>query len=343
LTPKDLITALRIAERTGHSLFISGPPGIGKSQITYQFARETERNLTEIRPAQWDAAEVKGLADFGTNDQRERVTIWTRPGWMPTEPHAVLLIEEIDKCTPAIQAAMLEVTLDKRIGKYRLPEDCLTIATANRLEDRSGSFALSKALGNRFAHVNLEPSNEDWERWALRNGIDLRILAYLRWKPEHLHKFDPAEKSPIFASPRQWEMLSRTLSAIDAIPAAAEKPQEHISGHVGPEIGAEFHAFSLMYKELPDPRKIDSEPEKTPVPAKTSARWALVTALARTATPQNIEPRFTYIKRIGDGTGRPLEEYQVIFARDLTELKSPALATPAFTQWALEHADLLGA
>lgn len=343
MTPSQLIDAFRIAEKAGHALFIEGPPGIGKSQICYQFGRMSDREIYEIRPAQWDAAEVKGIPDFETNEQGERCTIWTRPGWLPTRPHSVLLIEELDKAAPSIQAAMLEITLDRRIGKYSLPADCMTIATANRLEDRSGSFALSKALGNRFKHIKLEPSNKEWEQWALRSGIDIRILSYMRWKPEHLHRFDPQEKSAVFATPRQWEMLSRTLAAIDELPGTETNAQEHYSGHIGPEIGAEFYAFSLMFRDLPDPRKIDSAPTTTAVPAKMNARYAVTAALARTATPQNIGARLTYLKRITDNAGNELKEFQVIFARDLTEYKSPALATPEFTQWALANSDYLGA
>lgn len=342
--PSQLLTALRVAERSGVSTIIEGPPGIGKSQITYQFAKETGRTMYEIRPAQWDQTDVKGIPDFVNNAMGERCTAWTRPEYLPTAPHSILLIEEIDKSAPAVQAALLELVHDKRIGKYALADDCLVLACANRIEDRSGSFAQSKALGSRFQHLKLEPSNADWEKWALAHGIRIDVLAYQRWKPEHLHRFDPTEKSAVFACPRQWEMLNKTLDSMDEIgPETDTIRQEEISGHIGPEIGAEFYAFSLMFRELPDPRKIDKDPNGTPVPLKTNARYAVTTALARTATPDNIGARITYIERIADGKANPLKEFQVIFARDLTALKSAALATPEFTAWTLKNADYLSA
>ena len=342
--PNQLLTALKVAEKSGVSTLISGPPGIGKSQITYQFAKQTGRAMTEIRPAQWDQTDVKGIPDFINNELGERCTAWTRPEYLPTAPHSILLIEELDKAAPAVQAALLELVLDKRIGKYRLAEDCFILACCNRMEDRSGSFAQSKALGSRFQHLKLEPSNDDWEKWAFAHGIRIDELAYLRWKPEHLHQFDPTQKSPAFPCPRQWELLNRTLNAMDEIgPETNAIRQEEISGHLGPEIGAEFFAFSLMYKELPDPRRIDNDPDGTPVPARTNARHAVTTALARTATAANVGARIAYIGRIRDAQDNPLKEFQVIFARDLTALKSPALNSPAFTEWILANSDFLEA
>ena len=342
--PNQLLTALKVAEKSGVSTLISGPPGIGKSQITYQFAKQTGRAMTEIRPAQWDQTDVKGIPDFINNELGERCTAWTRPEYLPTAPHSILLIEELDKAAPAVQAALLELVLDKRIGKYRLAEDCFILACCNRMEDRSGSFAQSKALGSRFQHLKLEPSNDDWEKWALAHGIRIDELAYLRWKPEHLHQFDPTQKSPAFPCPRQWELLNLTLNAMDEIgPETDAIRQEEIAGHIGPEIGAEFHAFALMFMELPDPRKIDKDPDGTGVPLKTNARYAVTTALARTATAANVGARIKYIGRITDGQKNPLKEFQVIFARDLTALKSPALSTPEFTAWILANSDFLGA
>jgi hypothetical protein len=47
-------------------------------------------------------------------------------------------------------------------------------------------------LRNRFVHVDLDVSNEDWQQWAVTNEVAPKVRAFLHYRPGLLFQFDPA-------------------------------------------------------------------------------------------------------------------------------------------------------
>jgi hypothetical protein len=175
-------------------------------------------------------------------------TVWLLADWFPRDPKSkgTLLFDEITNATPIVQHASYTIIRDRRIGNVKLPDGWLVVSAGNRVEDMSNVFEMSKALENRFGHVELiTPTVKDWKEWALTHGIDKSIIAFLLWRPDRLMMFKPEEmnradlREKAFATPRSWELASDLVKGEED----AEKMEMFIATAVGNGVAMEWSAF----------------------------------------------------------------------------------------------------
>ena len=138
-----------------------------------------------------------------------------------TALRAILFLDEITSAPPAVSAAAYQLILDRRLGAYEVPEGWAIFAAGNRQGDRGVTYTMPAPLANRFSHFEVDTNLDDWVAWAYRNGIDERVIAFLRFRPELLFDFDPAHNPVAFPSPRSWEFAHRGLQKFAARPGTA--------------------------------------------------------------------------------------------------------------------------
>ena len=90
---------------------------------------------------------------------------WCPPAFLPRTGDGVLFLDELAQAPPLVQAACLQLVLDRRLGEYELPAGWAVMAASNRQEDRAGTHRLISPLLNRFVHLDLEVSLDDWQAW----------------------------------------------------------------------------------------------------------------------------------------------------------------------------------
>jgi len=262
-------------------LFIHGTFGIGKSDsvkavgkiITNNInseIKDTKKHLrysedfddnnsketfmVRVIPAhQLDAGDLKGLPF--PNAERT-MTTFLQTDYLPTEGQGILFFDELKLAPPMIQANLYQIILDRRLGKYKVPDGYTCIAAGNMEEDRSHSFSMALPLKNRFIHVELKPPMvEDWiNNFALPNSLDHRIMSYLKGQEGHLHSYDPTknlddEELTAMATPRTWAYLSKLIKSI--LPEGKDKEDGNYynklkmmsNATVGCDIGNQFVAW----------------------------------------------------------------------------------------------------
>mgnify|MGYP001238280326 CR=1 FL=1 len=63
-TPKSLVKCVETAFRIKRSIMIMGQPGVGKSQIIAQIANRSNRPVIDMRLAQFDSTDIRGVPYF---------------------------------------------------------------------------------------------------------------------------------------------------------------------------------------------------------------------------------------------------------------------------------------
>jgi hypothetical protein len=187
---------------------------------------------------------------------------------------------------------------------------------------------MSSALCNRFVHLDCEPDLDDWCKWAVKNGIEPAVIAFLRFRPDLLHQFTRTDKA--FPSPRSWEFVSR-------ITGKQTNPDiEHAlyCGTVGTGAAVEYSAFVRLYRSIPSIDGILLNPTTANVPQDPASLYAVSAALARRASLQNFRRAITYLDRIP-------QEYAVMAVKDATARESSLCATGEFTSWCVAHSDVV--
>ena len=263
MTPQELTPFLSnlIKNRLQLSLMLWGPPGIGKSSIVLDVAKQSDLELVDLRLSQLAPTDLRGLpvAEDG-------LSRWFPPEFLPHKGKGILFLDEINMAPPTMQGIAQQLILDRRVGSYRVPEGWFIWAAGNRKSDRAAVFEMPSALANRFIHLDLVPDFESFKAWGLRSGLSEQVLAFLAFRPSLMHQIDA--QRPAWPSPRSWLMANQLwMSGLTVEPA------------VGPAAAGEFEAFCAIYQGLPDLESILDGKSKASFPAEASARYATVLGL----------------------------------------------------------------
>jgi hypothetical protein len=330
---------LSTASQAHTPVMLWGPPGVGKSQIIAQIARDHAVNLIDIRLSQMEPTDLRGVP-FRKGDFVE----WSVPSLLPdAERHGargILFLDEITSAPPTVTAAAYQLILDRRLGDYRVPHGWVIFAAGNRYGDRGVSYVMPTPLANRFTHYAIEPDLEDWVAWAHTAGIDERIVAFLRFRPDLLFQFDPAQSPLAFPSPRSWEYAHRALVKFADAPHLL---RDALQACVGQAAGIECHAYIEHMAELPDIEAI-LKGESAPVPQTVDLQYGVAAALVRRALQSRDLPhaRLVYGNILRYATRFPQREMGVMLVTDMhRSVGKPLFAVPEFAAWASSITDLM--
>lgn len=284
---------LRVLEReftstaAGHHtpVMLWGPPGVGKSQMVSQIAAQHDVPVTDIRLSQMEPSDLRGIPfrDGGQVD-------WAVPAILPdAERHGttgILFLDEITSAPPSVSAAAYQLILDRRLGEYQVPKGWAIFAAGNRQGDRGVTYSMPAPLANRFSHFEVETHLDDWVKWAYDNGIDERIIGFLRFRPELLFDFDPAHNPVAFPSPRSWEFAHRGLKKFAD---QTDLLRGTLQACVGPAAGIELEAYVRRVDEMPDLDAI-LRGEEARMPQEIDLQYAVAAALVGRALRAAKEP-----------------------------------------------------
>ncbi len=344
MRPAQLLTVLEqefLATRSGHHnpVMLWGPPGVGKSQIIAQVAARHDVPVIDIRLSQMEPSDLRGIP-FRIQDRVE----WAVPAMLPdAERHGaegVLFLDEITSAPPSVSAAAYQLILDRRLGAYEVPPGWAIFAAGNRQGDRGVTYTMPAPLANRFTHLDVDVNLDDWVIWAYANGIDERIIGFLRFRPELLFDFDPAHNPTAFPSPRSWEFAHNALQKFGDQP---DLLLGVLQGCVGPAAGVELHAFITNLDRMPDLDAI-MRGEEVPTPEAIDLQYAVASALVGRAIRHKDTPRATEVHGyILDYAGRfPQREMGVMLVSDMQRAVGEEIfAVPQFSRWADLVADVM--
>ena len=264
------------------SLMIWGAPGIGKSSVVEKVAETRNLELIDLRISQLAPTDLRGIP-VPANDK----AYWYPPEFLPTEGKGILFLDEINMAPPAVQGIAQQLILDRKVGSYQVPDGWFIWSAGNRKQDYAAVFDMPAPLANRFMHVEVATGLKEFKSYALENKIDDKIISFLNFRPQLLHKID--KNSPAWPSPRSWAIANKLIDArLDVDPA------------LGNAAGAEFRSFCKIYKTLPDIEPILKGTTKPKFPEDLSAKYALTCALSvRAKTLKEVENAFLYLSKRG--------------------------------------------
>ena len=264
-------------------LFIASAPGIGKSSIIRDWSIKQKRKFHDIRLAYAAPTDVRGFPMINSDG----LMSFAPSAEYPSDAGGVLFLDEFTCAARQTQLAALQLILDKSVGDYKVPDDTLIVLAGNRSVDRAHVERLSSAVVNRIIQVTLAPSVDGWIDWAAGAGVDPRIIAFIKFRPDLLNDFDAAkwDGASAFATPRSWEAVS------DLLPETSNNDLRAalIHGTVGGGAGTEFNAFLMTMDTLPDIDKMLEDPDNCDMPtAKPDVQLALAAGLVSRCTPEKI-------------------------------------------------------
>lgn len=308
--------------------FVVGSPAVGKSAIVHQIAKEYALKVIDVRLAQCDPCDLLGFPqldrDTGKAYYAPMDTFPIQGDKVPEGYNGWLIfLDELTSAPRAVQAAAYKLVLDKMVGNHRLHDKVVVVAAGNLETDNAIVEPMSSALKSRLMHLEVQLDQEVWLEWAVKAGIDHRILSYIRFKPDMLYTFNPESSDDTYGSPRTWEFASRLIRDQEKV---TSDDLHVLAGCVSEGLAREFIGFCSIYSNLLTVEQICRDPEGVPVPTSPSELYALSGSLGNHAKPENIELLIKFIQRM------PIE-FNIITLRDATKRTPELRKTAALQQW----------
>ena len=278
VTPNGAKASINVAIKKKRPIFLWGPPGIGKSDIVHQIADTINAHVIDIRLSLWEPTDIKGIPYFDSNANK---MVWGAPAELPDTEMAskheniVLFLDEMNSAAPAVQAAAYQLILNRRVGQYVLPDNVMIVAAGNREADKGVTYRMPAPLANRFIHLEMSVSFDDWFQWAVTNNIHKDVVGYLTFAKKDLYDFDPKSPSRSFATPRSWSFVSELLE--DDIDE--NTTTDLVSGAVGEGLAVKFMAHRKVASEMPNPTDILAGKVKEMSTKEISAMYSLTVSL----------------------------------------------------------------
>ena len=271
---KSLLKAFQVKR----PLFLWGPPGIGKSELVEGIANELGGLMIDLRLGQMEPTDIRGIPfynkDIGKMD-------WAPPVELPDEdtaaqyPIVVLFLDELNSAAPSVQSAAYQLILNRRIGKYRLPDNVVMVAAGNRESDKGVTYRMPTPLANRFIHQEMKVDFASWQEWAVNNRIHKDVVGYLSFAKQDLYDFDAKSASRAFATPRSWTFVSQLLDEN----SDDDTTMNLIAGTVGEGLAVKFMAHKKVAGKMPNPADILTGKVKTLEVKEVSAMYSLVISM----------------------------------------------------------------
>jgi MoxR-like ATPase len=260
-------------------VFLWGPPGIGKSELVADITRELGGHMIDLRLGQMEPTDIRGIPFYNKDSGKMD---WAEPVDLPTQelasqyPVVVLFLDEMNSAAPSVQSAAYQLILNRRSGKYVLPDNVVMVAAGNRESDKGVTYRMPTPLANRFVHQEMTVDFASWQEWAVKNNEHKDVVGYLTFAKQDLYDFDAKSASRAFATPRSWHFVSELLQDDDT---DDDTNMNLIAGTVGEGLAVKFMAHRKIAGRMPKPEDILSGKVDTLEVKEVSAMYSLVISM----------------------------------------------------------------
>lgn len=276
--------------------FLSSP-GVGKSDLARQIAKEQGLKFVDIRLSMMDPADLNGFP--WANKDNTRAT-YIPMDLFPLEGDPIpegykgwlILLDELPSAPPSVLSASYKVILDKMVGNRHLHKRSLMMIAGNLATDKALVNDIGTALQSRVIWGHIRPDLKIWDKWAIKNDIDHRVRSYLHFQPNSLHKFDPDHQEDTFPCPRTWEFISDVIKPYKKLTGKLAL----MAGCIGEGEARAFYAFTQIH--VPTIEQIKMNPTKVPIANEPGTHYALAGLVGHHLNKESAKSLMPFVQRL---------------------------------------------
>lgn len=235
---KDTIEAYLLKDEYGEYVIPSirqrpvlllGAPGIGKTQIMEQIARECGIGLVSYTITHHTRQSAIGLPFVSKQSYGGReytVTEYTMSEIVASVyekmektglAEGILFIDEINCVSETLAPAMLQFLQCKTFGSHAIPQGWIIAAAGNPPEYNKSVREFDVVTLDRVKKIEVEPDFAVWKEYAVKQQLHPAVISYLNTRTGNFYKMETTVDGRTFATPRGWEDLSTMLQVYDRL------------------------------------------------------------------------------------------------------------------------------
>lgn len=260
---KDEFGDYIISEKNQRPLLLIGPPGIGKTQIMEQIAKECEISLvsyTITHHTRQSAVGLPFIKEETFNETTYSITEYTMSEIIASVykkiketglQEGILFIDEINCVSETLAPTMLQFLQNKTFGNQKVPKGWIIVAAGNPAEYNKSVRDFDMVTLDRIRYIQVEADYSIWKEYALERNIHPMILSYLELKPSSFYRVETTIDGMEFVTARGWEDLSHLIRLYEELKIEINKDTIYQYLH-HEDISEDVDAYYTLYKKYQD-------------------------------------------------------------------------------------------
>lgn len=249
-------------------ILLMGPPGIGKTQIMEQVARECKVGLVAytithhtrqsavglpfIREEEYEGKKYSvteyTMSEIISSIYRKRQETGCREG--------ILFIDEINCVSETLAPTMLQFLQCKTFGNQAVPEGWVIVAAGNPPEYNKSVRDFDMVTLDRVRYMQIEADVSVWKEYARENQVHGAILSYLSLRPKNFYRVETDVDGMKFVTARGWEDLSSLMKVYEQkkLPVDENLVREYLHHE---DVAEDVASYFELYRKYEDDYGID--------------------------------------------------------------------------------------
>ncbi|MBC5689392.1 AAA family ATPase [Mediterraneibacter sp. NSJ-55] len=249
-------------------VLLMGAPGIGKTQIMEQIARELKIGLVAYTITHHTRQSAVGLPFIKEKEfqgKKFSVTEYTMSEIIASVyekmektgiKEGILFIDEINCVSETLAPMMLQFLQGKTFGNQEVPKGWIIVAAGNPPQYNKSVREFDVVTLDRLKKIEVEADFQVWKEYAYKEEIHPAVISYLELRRENFYRIENTVDGKLFVTARGWEDLARLIQVYEDLGKKADR--DVVSQYIQyPVIAKDFANYLELYYKYKKDYKVE--------------------------------------------------------------------------------------